>query len=117
MEKVGAARAVSARLNMVKILAAAACLVLAVSVGYRFVYPPAPTGAPSTLISRTDVATPDMGVALGGLLDLFSESFSSLSGCPRDVVAGVEWLTAPMTTYVNETLGLELEESAQASLG
>ena len=117
MRKVGAARALSLRLKMVKFLAAAACLVLAVFIGYRVAYQSAPSGAPPTRISRTDIVTPDMGVALGGLLDLFSESFSPLSDCSRDIVAGVEWLAAPVTAYVNETLGLEAEESHERSLG
>jgi len=37
--------------------------------------------------------------------------------CSQDVVNGVQWLTAPITSYITETITPELEKVGLSSLG
>jgi predicted anti-sigma-YlaC factor YlaD len=118
MERVKSARALSMRWMMLKVCAAAATLVLAVLLGYRALHP---TGTASRSVAshtpRVAPAPPDLGLALTSLWSLVSDAFASGPDYSEDVIAGAEWLVAPLRSYVDDALTPKPDTPLHPSLG
>jgi predicted anti-sigma-YlaC factor YlaD len=118
MERARSARALSMRWMTLKMCAAAACLVLAVLLGYRALHPirPAPLSVPSHTTQATPAA-PDLGLALASLWGLVSDAFLSGPDYSQDVIAGAERLVAPLRSCVNDAFTPAPEANLPPSLG
>ena len=114
MGKIKAAQALSIRRMVTKFIAVAACLVLALVVGYLAMSrakPAGPANPPQEVSVNHPV--PDINADLSRVWDSLAAFWTPTHDCSQDFLAGVAWVAAPVTSYINDTLQLEAEEPAR----
>lgn len=112
MAKVRSARRLALRRVMYRALAAAATIVLAMGLVLYIMKKPTLTPVPPIQVSVaiTPTQTQDMGVVLGAVGAMIVEIFAAMPDYSRDMIAGMEWLTKPVTTFVIEQISPEARE-------
>ena len=115
--KVRAARTLSIRRMVLKVSAMAASLLLAVLVGYLAMTRISPTRPAMVADVKPAITAPAPDAALLNLWNSFASAWGAAPDYSEDIANGVEWLAAPITSYIHDMLTPEPDELSRTSLG